>query len=70
MATKKVPAKGGRPTNDSVSFELTGVEPKLLDYLQDLVDMQGFGGSKSAVARNFIWMEVNRLIEVHRLKER
>jgi hypothetical protein len=54
-----------------VTFELTGVEPKLLDYLQDLADKQGFGGSsKSAVARNFIWKEVNRLIEVGRLPER
>jgi len=63
-------SKGGRPTNDSVSFELTGVEPKLLDYLQDLVEKQGYGNSKSAVARGFIWKEVNRLIEVHRLVER
>lgn len=63
-------SKGGRPANDSTSFELTGVEPKLLEYLQDLVGMQGYGGSKSAVARNFIWKEVNRLIEVGRLQQR
>jgi hypothetical protein len=62
--------KGGRPANGSTSFELTGVEPKLLEYLQDLVDLQGYGSSKSAVARGFIWKEVNRLIEVGRLQQR
>lgn len=69
MADKR-PAKGGRPTNDSVSMELTGVEPKLVEYLDDLVSKQGFGKSRSEVARNFIWKEVNRLIESHRLAER
>ena len=64
--------KKGRPTSiePSESLEVTGVERKLLVYLDDLVKMQGFGNSKSAIARNFIWKEVNRLIEVHRLKER
>jgi hypothetical protein len=66
----------GRPTKSEggeepalVKFEM-GVEPKLLDYLGDLVKKQGFGNSKSAIARSFIWLEVNRLIEVGRLSER
>ncbi len=64
--------KNGRPKNEepSVSFAVAGVEPKLLDYLEDLRKMQGFGNSASAIARQFIWKEVNRLIEVGRLKQR
>jgi len=64
-------AKGGNGSNDQglVKFEI-GVEPKLLEYLGDLVKKQGFGNSKSAVARQFIWQEVNRLIERNRLEER
>jgi hypothetical protein len=64
--------KKGRPSNNepSESFDVTGVERKLLLYLEDLVTMQGFGNSKSAIARNFIWKEVNRLIEEKRLKQR
>lgn len=46
------------------------MESKLISYLDELVGKQGFGNSRSAVARNFIWKEVNRLIEAERLKER
>lgn len=62
----------GRPPNDppTTSVEVTGVESKLVDYLDELVGKQGFGNSRSAVARGFIWKEVNRLIESGRLKER
>lgn len=62
--------KNGRPKNEeeSASFEVTGVEPKLLVYLEELRRMQGFGNSQSAIARNFVWKEVNRLLETGRLK--
>lgn len=62
----------GRPSSQepTTSFEVSGVESKLIDYLDALVAKQGFGNSRSAVARNFIWMEVNRLIEAGRLEER
>ena len=65
-------ANGGRPENrhETASFEVSGVEPKLVEYLEELVKKQGFGTSRSAVARNFIWKEVNRLIEAGRLEER
>lgn len=70
MAKRSKP--DGRPASQepTTSFEVSGVESKLLLYLDDLVAKQGFGNSRSAVARNFIWQEVNRLIEAGRLKER
>jgi hypothetical protein len=63
--------RGGRPNNDeeSAHFEVT-CEPKLVEYLAELKAMQGFGNSKSEIARNFVWKEVNRLIETGRLKPR
>lgn len=67
-----VKRKNGRPKNEEVTatLEVTGVEPKLLAYLGDLRKMQGFGNSMSAIARGFIWKEVNRLIEADRLKQK
>lgn len=69
MAARK---KNGRPTNDeaTTTLEVTGVEPKLIEYLKDLKAKQGFGNSLSAIARGFIWNEVNALIAANRLKER
>lgn len=64
--------KNGRPRNEGemMTLEVTGTEPKLISYLQDLQKMQGFGNSLSAIARGFIWNEVNRLIEAGRLRSR
>lgn len=64
--------KNGRPRNEeaTTSLTVTAVEPKLVAYLDDLHKMQGFGNSVSAIARGFIWKEVNRLIETGRLKPR
>lgn len=64
--------RNGRPPNErpSETLEVTGVEPKLLIYLEDLRKMEGFGNAKAAIARSFIWKEVNRLIEAGRLKQR
>jgi hypothetical protein len=64
--------KNGRPKNEEATstLEVTGTEQKLLAYLDDLLKLQGFGNSKSAIARGFIWKEVNRLIETGRLKQR
>ncbi|MGE0357138.1 MAG: hypothetical protein AB7P08_09505 [Burkholderiales bacterium] len=50
-------------------FDVT-CEPKLIEYLEELIELQGFGNSKSAIARQFIWKEVNRLIEAGRLPQR
>jgi hypothetical protein len=68
MATKK----NGRPANTeaAATLEVTGVEPKLIEYLKDLKAKQGFGNSLSAIARGFIWNEVNRLIRDGRLEEK
>lgn len=64
--------KNGRPKNTekSASLLVSGVEPKLLKYLDELKTKQGFGKSHSEIARLFIWHEVNRLIEVGRLQEK
>jgi len=64
--------KNGRPRNEeeTATLEVTGAEPKLLVYLENLHKMQGFGNSISAIARGFIWKEVNRLIEAGRLKQK
>lgn len=64
--------KNGRPRNrePTGTLEVTGVEPKLLAYLNDLQRLQGFGNSMSAIARGFVWKEVNRLIEAGRLRQR
>lgn len=58
--------KGGKKTKP---IEIAAT-PRLRGYLQDLVDLEGFGNSVAEVARNFIWLEVNRLIEAERLKQR
>lgn len=67
-----VKRKNGRPKNDEATrtLEVTGAEPKLLAYLEELRKMQGFGNSISAIARGFVWKEVNRLIETGRLKQK
>jgi len=64
--------KKGRPRNEeeTTTLEVTGTERKLVAYLEDLYKMQGFGNSLSAIARGFIWKEVNRLIEAGRLRQR
>ena len=52
---------------DSIDF---AAPPKLIAYLDDLVEQQGFGTPRAEIARNFVWKEVNRLIESNRLKPR
>ena len=56
------------------SHESTPIEfaasPKLVQYLDDLVAEEAFGNSRAEIARSFVWKEVNRLIEVQRLKPR
>lgn len=42
--------------------------PKLLAYLDALKNEEAFGNSRAEIVRNFVWKEVNRLIEVGRLK--
>lgn len=58
-----------RPRNPeaSVTIEIQ-VSPKLLAYLDRLKEAEGFGSSRPEIIRNFVWKEVNRLIEVGRLK--
>lgn len=52
-----------------VTLELS-VEPRLVEYILDLKKLQGFGNTKSAIGRNLLWAEINRLIEANRLKQR
>ena len=61
----------GRPKNRHKSVAVTiTVTPKLIQYLDDLVDEEGFGNSRAEVAKNFVWTEINRLISVGNLDRR
>ena len=59
----------GRPknTHETIPVEFTA-SPKLVHYLDELQNDEGFGSSRAEIARNFVWKEVNRLIETGRLK--
>lgn len=58
-----------RPRNPETSTPVEiALSPKLVEYLDTLKDMEGFGGSRAEIIRNFVWKEVNRLIETSRLK--
>lgn len=61
---------GGRPRNQdpSVPVEIA-LSPKLVQYLDALKDLEGFGANRAEIIRNFVWKEVNRLIEENRLKQ-
>jgi hypothetical protein len=64
-----MPTSGGRPKGEKPTKAVpVTATPKLYEYLGDLVEMEGFGTSRAEVARNFVWKEVNRLIETGRLK--
>lgn len=60
-----------RPRNpeSSVIVEVS-MTPKLVAYLDELREMDGFGTSRPEIIRNFVWKEVNRLIETDRLKQK
>lgn len=60
-----------RPKSKEVGIPIeVSMPPKLLAYLDELRDMEGFGLSRSEIIRGFVWKEVNRLIEVNRLKQK
>jgi hypothetical protein len=61
---------GGRPKTKKTKVVPVSASPRLLEYLDDLVAMEGYGASRAEVARNFVWKEVNRLIEADRLPDR
>jgi len=42
---------------------------KLLNYVDDLVRLEGWGSSRAEVVRNIVWQEVHRLIVAGRLTE-
>jgi hypothetical protein len=59
----------GRPRNTEASIKIEVlVSPKLAKYLDTLKVEEAFGNSRPEIIRNFVWKEVNRLIEVGRLK--
>ncbi len=59
----------GRPknTHETMQVEFVASE-KLIHYLDELQREDGFGSSRAEIARNFVWKEVNRLLETGRLK--
>jgi hypothetical protein len=46
-----------------------GFTPKAIKYLDALREKDGFGSSRPDIIRSFVWKEINRLIEMGRLKE-
>lgn len=63
--------KLGRPKNryKSVTVTITAT-PKLVQYLDDLIEEEGFGNSRAEIAKNFVWKEINRLISAGNLDRR
>ncbi len=62
-----MPPKKGEKKKGRVEF---AAEDKLLAYLDDLIELGGFENSYAEIARSFVWKEVNRLLEVRRLKQK
>ena len=62
-----MPEKKGAKRTRPIELAAT---PRLIGYLDDIVELEGFGNSRAEVARNFVWKEVNRLIEKKRITQR
>jgi hypothetical protein len=59
-----------RPRNQEATVLVEiGFSPKTIKYLDMLKDKEGFGSSRPEIVRNFVWKEINRLIEAARLPE-
>ena len=60
--------KVGRPRNrhKTITVAIT-VTTKLVQYLDDLINEEGFGNSRAEIAKNFVWKEINRLISTGNL---
>ena len=59
-----------RPRNPEATVLLeVGFSPKTIKYLDILRDKEGFGATRPEIVRNFVWKEINRLLETNRLKE-
>jgi hypothetical protein len=40
----------------------------MLEYIDKLIAVEGFGDTRAEVVRGFVWNEINRLLAVGRLK--
>jgi hypothetical protein len=60
-----------RPKNeeDKITTELQ-LSVKLVEYLDELKEKQGFGETRQEIIKNFVWDRINRLILEKRLKEK
>jgi len=59
-----------RPRNPEATVLVeVGFTPKAIKYLDLLKEKDGFGTSRADIIRNFVWKEINRLIEEQRLSE-
>ena len=54
------PAGPVAPTPKTISFELS---QEGFNYLQELVDLAGFGGDREEVAKTFVWLKLTALVE-------
>jgi predicted transcriptional regulator len=61
----------GRPRNRHKSVEVpVTASPKLVAYLDALVEEEGYGNSKAEVARTLIWRSIEDLITRGIIKQR
>jgi hypothetical protein len=67
---KSVKDKGGRPKRvPGTKAVPVNATPLLIAYLNVLAKKHRYGTTRAEVARNFVWKEVNRLIETNALQE-
>lgn len=61
----------GRPkdTHKKRTFEVQA-SPKLLAYLEEIREMEGFGDTRQEIVKRFVWDGINQLLAAKRLKQR
>jgi hypothetical protein len=64
------PAKRGRPPNKHKPIEVPiTATPKLVAYLDALIDEEGYGNSRAEVARTLCWRMIEQLTAGSTLKQ-
>lgn len=60
-----------RPKNRQPSVKITiTATPKLARYLEDLIEVEGYGASRGEVARNLVWRLIEDLISKGIIEQR
>jgi hypothetical protein len=61
----------GRPSNlhRKATIEIQA-SPKLIKYLNQLMDMEGFGETRPEIVKKFVWDGINQLLLEKRIKQK